>query len=190
MLISRNVQSIFLLVDASERLKNCYEDRVNVILSELQSLIYEWVLGDDSDFPTTDFTTKIYYFKDLAKGYTTLNSRLSSRADFSREVDCSYFAPIIILISDGKQVESIVDYMSALNTLKANNWFKAAVRIAINLGVDGDNLVLSEFTMNSESILNIHSVSDLRHMFRNPCHIRVSGVLEESDNDSLDWDDW
>lgn len=189
MLIPRRVQSIFLLVDASERLKNCYEDRVNAILSELQSLIYEWVLGDDSDFPTTDFTTKIYYFKDLAKGYTTLNSRLSSRADFSREVDCLYFAPIIILISDGKQVESIVDYKFALNTLKANNWFKAAVRIAINLGVDEDNLVLSEFTMNSEAIVNIHLVSQLRSVFRHHSS-RVSGVLEESDNDSSDWGDW
>mgnify|MGYP003302595326 CR=1 FL=1 len=50
-------------------------------------------------------------------------------------------------------------------------------------------MVLSEFTMNSEAIVNIHLVSQLRSVFRHHSS-RVSGVLEESDNDSSDWGDW
>ena len=77
----------------------------------------------------------------LGEACTELASKLS-RSGFMKSASGS-FAPAIILLSDGGPTD---DYKSGLAKLQANNWFKAAIKIAIAIGDDADLEVLKEFT--------------------------------------------
>jgi hypothetical protein len=73
------------------------------------------------------------------------------------------FAPVIILLSDGGPTD---DYGKELNALKGNNWFKAAIKIAIAIGEDANQEVLKEFTGNDECVLRANNLSILKKMIR------------------------
>ena len=169
--------NIFLLVDSSERVNSHYEAQRNAVLSELQTLLCKMAMEEN-----IEVAVKTYFFKDLTEVYTMLNSRLSSRADL---VFARNYKPIIILISDGKQVESIADYRNALATLRSNKWYIAADKVAINLSDNFDNLVLSDFTGARETVISSHQVDGLKYLFRGmnlmDCEISIPDP---------DWDDW
>ena len=61
------------------------------------------------------------------------------------------FAPVIILLSDGAPTD---DYKLALDEIKKNNWFKHAIKIAIDIESGSDRSVLAKFTGNPEAILD------------------------------------
>ena len=69
----------------------------------------------------------------LGAACAELNSKLS-RSGFMKAASGS-FAPAIILLSDGGPTD---DFQGGLNKLKMNNWFKAAIKIAIAIGADAD----------------------------------------------------
>jgi len=173
--------TVFLLVDASERVNACYEEKRNAVLSELQPLISNLALDEE-----TDVAIKTYYFKELSNMYTLLKKRLSSKADLVWERN---YVPIMLLMSDGKQVESIADYRYALDALRSNNWFKAALKVAVDLTDDSDNLILNEFTGNREAVLNANHVDDLRHIFKK-INITTCGPIELDDCLDTNFDDW
>ena len=75
-----------------------------------------------------------------------LNTKLS-RNGFMQTPSGS-FAPAIILLSDGGPTD---DFYGGLSKLKANNWFKNAIKIAIAIGDDADKDVLTQFTGTNES---------------------------------------
>jgi len=90
-----------------------------------------------------------------------LNEKLSRNA-FMNDV-AGFFAPAIFLLSDGEPTD---DYKPALDALKSNNWFKAAIKAAIAIGDDANKDVLKEFTGSSESVLTVHSPEALKKMIR------------------------
>lgn len=169
--------NIFLLVDSSERVNSHYEAQRNAVLSELQPLLCNMAMEEN-----IEVAVKTYFFKDLTEMYTMLNSRLSSLTDI---VFARNYNPIIILISDGKQVESIADYRNALATLRSNKWYIAADKVAINLSDDLDNLILADFTGDREAVISSHQVDGLKYLFRGmnlmDCEISIPDP---------DWDDW
>ena len=73
------------------------------------------------------------------------------------------FAPAIILLSDGGPTD---DYQSGLSRLKGNNWFKAAIKIAIAIGDDADKDVLKDFTGSSEAVITVHNIEALKQIIR------------------------
>ena len=73
------------------------------------------------------------------------------------------FAPAIILLSDGGPTD---DYNSGLAKLKANNWFKSAIKIAIAIGDDADKDVLKDFTGSSEAVITVHNIDALKQIIR------------------------
>ncbi len=73
------------------------------------------------------------------------------------------FAPAIILLSDGGPTD---DFQSGLAKLKANNWFKAAIKVAIAIGDDADKDVLKEFTGTSEAVFTVHNIEALKQIIR------------------------
>ena len=73
------------------------------------------------------------------------------------------FAPAIILLSDGGPTDN---FNSGLKKLQANNWFKAAIKIAIAIGDDADKNVLKEFTGSSESVITVHNIEALKQIIR------------------------
>ena len=90
-----------------------------------------------------------------------LNSKLS-RSGFMQSASGS-FAPAIILLSDGGPTD---DFESGLSKLKGNNWFKAAIKIAIAIGEDADKDVLAQFTGTNEAVFTVHNIDALKQVIR------------------------
>ena len=97
----------------------------------------------------------------LGAACTELNSKLS-RSGFMKAASGS-FAPAIILLSDGGPTD---DFHGGLNKLKANNWFKAAIKIAIAIGDDADKEVLKDFTGSLEAVFTVHNIDALKQVIR------------------------
>lgn len=47
-----------------------------------------------------------------------------------------------------------------------NNWFKAAIKIAIAIGEDADKEVLKDFTGSSEAVFTVHNIDALKQVIR------------------------
>lgn len=97
----------------------------------------------------------------LGEACSELNSKLSRSGFMSTPSGC--FAPAIILLSDGGPTDN---FQAGLSKLKANNWFKAAIKIAIAIGDDADKDVLKEFTGNSEAVITVHNIDALKQIIR------------------------
>lgn len=97
----------------------------------------------------------------LGAACTELNSKLS-RNGFMQSASGS-FAPAIILLSDGGPTD---DFQAGLAKLKGNNWFKAAIKIAIAIGDDADKDVLKDFTGSIEAVFTVHNIDALKQVIR------------------------
>lgn len=95
---------------------------------------------------------------DLGEACIELGNKLSTKA-YMTEATGS-FAPAIILMSDGEPTD---DYKRGLEKLKANNWFKAAIKVAIAIGDGAENQSeLAEFTGQSEAVFTVHNKEQLK----------------------------
>lgn len=90
-----------------------------------------------------------------------LSSKLS-RNGFMQSASGSY-APAIILLSDGAPTD---DFESGLAVLKNNNWFKAAIKVAVAIGEDADKNVLAQFTGTNEAVFTVHNIDALKQIIR------------------------
>lgn len=90
-----------------------------------------------------------------------LNSKLS-RSGYMIAASGSY-APAIILLSDGGPTD---DYQAGIAKLKANSWFKAAIKVAIAIGDDADKAVLEQFTGSNEAVFTVHNIDALKQIIR------------------------
>jgi len=113
---------------------------------------------------------------DLGEACKALNEKLSTKA-FMKEATGS-FAPAIFLLSDGEPTD---DWKSGLGTLKQNNWFKAAVKVAVAIGDDANQDVLAEFTGTKEAVLTVHNAAALKKMIKF-VSVRASQVASKSSN--------
>ncbi len=91
-----------------------------------------------------------------------LAAKLSRNGGFMQSASGS-FAPAIILLSDGGPTDN---FEVGLAKLKANNWFKSAIKIAIAIGDDADKDVLKDFTGNSEAVIPVHNIDALKQIIR------------------------
>lgn len=98
----------------------------------------------------------------MGEAFKELNKQLSQTTGFMKEASGS-FAPVIILVSDGEPTD---DYKHALEKLKTNNWYKAAVKVALSIGDDGNKDILAEFTGNKEAVFTVHNRNQLVKIIR------------------------
>ncbi len=98
---------------------------------------------------------------DLGEACRQLNEKLS-RSAFMSDVAGS-FAPAIFLLSDGEPTD---DYTRELEKLKANNWFRKAIKVAVAIGDDANRDILAEFVGNREGVLTVHTPEALAKMIR------------------------
>ena len=113
---------------------------------------------------------------DFGAACKALNDKLSTKA-FMQEATGS-FAPAIFLLSDGEPTD---EWWSALQTLRQNNWFKAAVKVAIAIGDDANKDVLKEFTGSMEAVLETHNAAALKKMIKF-VSVTASKVASKSSN--------
>lgn len=110
---------------------------------------FEW-----NDLEATGLTS-------LGAAYQELQKKLSQTSGFMQEANASC-APVMILFSDGVPTD---DAKHGLDHLKENNWYKAAIKIAVAIGDDTNKDVLKEFANNNgEAVLTVHNINDLKKM--------------------------
>lgn len=103
-----------------------------------------------------------------ASGLTSLGEacvqleKVLHRDGFMKSPSGSY-APAIILLSDGGATD---DFDKGIEKLKQNNWFKAAIKIAIAIGDDADKDELKKFTGNLEAVIEVHNIEALKQIIR------------------------
>ena len=71
--------------------------------------------------------------------------------------------PVLVLLSDGQPTD---DYKKSLDKLLHLPWGKKAVRIAISIGQDADDDVLTAFTGNRELVLQANNPQALVKMIK------------------------
>ena len=98
----------------------------------------------------------------MGEAFKELNTKLSQTTGFMKEAAGS-FAPAIIMLSDGEPTQ---EYKHALEKLKANNWFKAAIKVAISIGDDGNKDILVDFTGTKEAVYTVHNREQLKKIIR------------------------
>ena len=98
----------------------------------------------------------------LGEACVELSYKLSRKGGYMNSASGS-FAPAIILLSDGGPTD---DFEGGLKTLKQNNWFKNAIKVAIAVGDDADKNVLAQFTGNSEGVFTVHNIDALKLIIR------------------------
>jgi uncharacterized protein YegL len=113
---------------------------------------------------------------DFGAACKELNSKLSTKA-FMQEATGS-FAPAIFLMSDGEPTD---DWQSGLAALKQNNWFRAAVKVAVAIGEESNKDVLKEFVGSMEAVLTVHNAAMLKKMIKF-VSVRASQVASKSSN--------
>lgn len=98
---------------------------------------------------------------DLGAALIELNSKMS-RNEFLQSVSLSY-APVTFLITDGYPTDN---YQKGIESLKKNNWFKHGIKIALAIGDGVDKNVLSDFTGDSEFVVEAKNVKNLMSLVR------------------------
>lgn len=112
------------------------------------------------DFKWIDMTAK--QLTSLGAACRELNQKLSRSHGFMNSPKGSY-APAIILLSDGEPTD---DYAGGLAELKNNNWFKAAIKVAIAIGDDANKEELAKFTGTNEGVFTVHNIDALKQIIR------------------------
>lgn len=95
---------------------------------------------------------------DLGKAFDLLAAQLTIPPMSDRALP-----PVLVLLSDGQPTD---DYKKSLKKLLQLPWGKKAVRIAISIGQDADDEVLTEFTGNKELVLNANNPQTLVKMIK------------------------
>jgi len=113
---------------------------------------------------------------DFGAACKALNEKLSTKA-FMQEATGS-FAPAIFLLSDGDPTD---DWQGGLAELKKNNWFKAAIKVAVAIGDEANKDILKEFTGTMEAVLEVHNQAMLKKMI-NFVAVRSSQIASKSSN--------
>ena len=182
--VPRRTMVLFFVVDCSGSMKGAKMGTVNEAIREVIPDLKD-ISEDNADaqikIATLQFSSgakwnvdepmpaESFRWKDLdAEGITDLgeacrmlNDKLSRKAFMSDTTGS--FAPAIFLLSDGGPTD---DYKRGLEKLKANNWFKKAIKVAVAIGEDANTDVLAEFTGNIESVITVHSPEALKKWIR------------------------
>lgn len=180
----KRVMTLFYLVDTSGSMSGTKIGTVNAAMEECIPLLNEVAQGnDDAEIKVAilQFSSGCQWitpsagpvslenlvWNDLQAGGLTdfgealkeLDKRLS-RKEFLQSQTGAY-APVILLLSDGGPTD---DWETALKQIKENNWFKHAIKIAIDIESGSDRNVLTAFTGNPEAILDAQDTATLKKM--------------------------
>ena len=94
-----------------------------------------------------------------------LNNKLSVSHGFMNSPSGCY-APVLILMTDGYPTDDTTNGDNGIKLLNTNNWYKAAVKAAIAIGSGANVELCSKFTGNSETVVTVYDVSQLRKVIK------------------------
>ncbi len=200
--VSRRVMVLFFLVDTSGSMSGSKIGAVNhaieEVIPEIKSISVgnadaqikiavmkfdnsvEWITKNGPEDSETFIWRSLdangmTYMGDACK---QLDKKLSTKeGGFMREASGSY-APAIFMMSDGQPND---DFDGGLGALKQNNWFKAAVKVAIAIGDDADKDVLAQFVGSPEGVITAHDAATLKKWIKF-VSVTASKVASKSSN--------
>ena len=147
--VGRRTMVLFFIIDTSGSMRGAKIGQVNAAIEGILPKIKE-ISKENADAEAGGTTA-------LGDACRELNEALSTKT-FMKEVSGSY-APVLFLMSDGEPTD---DYRSGIEVLKHNNWFKAAIKVAIGIGNDANKSMLAEFTGSDESVIEVHTPEELK----------------------------
>ena len=180
----RKIMTLFYLVDTSGSMTGSRMGTVNAAMEECIPLLKEVAqANDDAEIKVAilQFSSghswitpasgpvgldEIIWNDLQAGGMTELGGALLeldkklSRNGFLQSQTGAY-APVILLLSDGGPTD---DWETALAKIRENNWFKHAIKIAIDIESGSDRSMLAQFTGNAEAILDAKDTNTLKKM--------------------------
>lgn len=183
--VSKRTMVLFFLIDKSASMSGAKIQAVNDSISNIIPIIKD-ISDQNADaeikIASLGFSTCVewlynepklledFIWQDaVASGLTSLGAacrelenKLSRTHGFMTSGSGSY-APVIILLSDGAATD---DYVTGLKKLKENNWFKAAIKVAIAIGNDAVIEELTNFTGTSEAVFRVHNIEALKQIIR------------------------
>lgn len=211
----RKVMTLFYLVDTSGSMGGSRIGTVNAAMEECIPLLKEVAAAnDDAEIKVAilQFSSGCSWitpasgpvdiddiiWNDLQAGGMTefggalleLDKKLS-RNEYLQSQTGAY-APVILLLSDGGPTDN---WEVGLNRIKENNWFKHAIKIAIDIESGSDRSVLAQFTGNPEAILDARDTATLKKMIHKvsvrasefQSHSKQSAdIITSPDQDSAD----
>lgn len=180
----RKVMTLFYLVDTSGSMSGSRIGTVNAAMEECIPLLKEVAAAnDDAEIKVAilQFSSGCSWvtpasgpvglddiiWNDLQAGGMTefggalleLDKKLSRNEYLNSQTGA--YAPVILLLSDGGPTDN---WEVGLNKIKENNWFKHAIKIAIDIESGSDRSVLAQFTGNPEAILDAKDTATLKKM--------------------------
>ena len=180
----RKVMTLFYLVDTSGSMDGSKIGTVNGAMEECIPLLKEVAAAnDDAEIKVAilQFSSGCSWvtpasgpvglddiiWNDLKSGGMTefggalleLDKKLSRNAYLNSQTGA--YAPVILLLSDGGPTDN---WEVGLKKIKENNWFKHAIKIAIDIESGSDRSVLVQFTGNPEAILEPRDAATLKKM--------------------------
>lgn len=180
----RKVMTLFYLIDTSGSMGGSRIGTVNAAMEECIPLLKEVAAAnDDAEIKVAilqfssgcSWVTPVsgpvglddIIWNDLQAGGMTefggalleLDKKLSRNEYLNSQTGA--YAPVILLLSDGGPTDN---WEVGLNKIKENNWFKHAIKIAIDIESGSDRSVLAQFTGNSEAILDAKDTATLKKM--------------------------
>ena len=187
--IPRKIMVIFFIVDTSGSMDGTKIGEVNSAIEETLSALKDIsdsnpdaevklaILSFNSEVrwitpETGPVDPGLYVWRDLdAAGLTRMGAafeELESKlhADKFMKSATSSYAPVMFLMSDGEPTETEEKFLSGLNKLKANKWFKAGIKVALGIGQDSDLDVLKAFTGTKEAVLQTDDYTKLKSMIQ------------------------
>ena len=180
----RRVMTLFYLVDTSGSMAGSRIGTVNAAMEECIPLLKEvaqanddaeirvailqfsngasWITPQSGPVGLEDIIWNDLQAGGLTEFGAALNEldRKLSRNEYLKSQTGAY-ATVILLLSDGGPTDN---WEPALNQIKNNNWFKHAIKIAIDIESESDRYVLEKFTGNSEAILDAKDTNSLKKM--------------------------
>ena len=180
----RRVMTLFYLVDTSGSMAGSRIGTVNAAMEECIPLLKEvaqanddaeirvailqfsngasWITPQSGPVGLEDIIWNDLQAGGLTEFGAALNEldRKLSRNEYLKSQTGAY-APVILLLSNGGPTDN---WEPALNQIKNNNWFKHAIKIAIDIESESDRYVLEKFTGNSEAILDAKDTNSLKKM--------------------------
>ena len=182
--VPRRTMTLFFVVDKSGSMQGSKIGAVNDAIvnvlpmldeisasnpdAEIRVAVLEFSTGTNWLYSEPKLASDFIWQDVRAEGLTSLgaacvelNTKLS-RNGFMQSASGS-FAPAIILLSDGAPTD---DFDKGIEALNNNNWFKAAIKIAIAIGDDADKDVLKRFTGTPEAVFTVHNIDALKQIIR------------------------
>lgn len=183
--VSRRTMVLFFLIDKSGSMAGTKIQAVNDSISNIIPIIKD-ISDNNADaeikIASLGFSSSVewlynepklledFVWQDaMAGGLTSLGAacrelddKLSKTHGFMASGSSSY-APVIILLSDGAPTD---DYVTGLRKLKGNNWFKAAIKVAIAIGNDAVTEELVNFAGTPEAVFTVHNIEALKQIIR------------------------